>query len=483
MAKQSGEKDVKGITVKKEEDMPEWYSQVILKGNLAEHAPIKGCMIIKPYGYAIWQGLMDYFNLILKKHKVDNAYFPMFIPESFFEKEKTHASGFKAEVAWIQPKSEDKQKYAIRPTSETIIYDSFAHWIRSWRDLPLRINQWCNICRWEVQDCKLFLRSREFLWQEGHCAYATEQECDDEARLFLAEYKKLAEEILAIPVITGKKTEKEKFAGAKTTYTIETLMPDGKALQLGTSHNLGQNFGKAFEIKYTGQDENEYTPWQNSWGVSTRLIGALVMMHSDNKGLVMPPAIAPTQIVVVPIIFDQTKEKVLHAAQVLADQLQQYRVHIDARVEYSAGWKFNEWEMKGIPLRIELGPKDLDKQQCVLVRRDNGKKEFVALSDVERKVADIIRDIQEHLFKEAKKNLGQRSVYVNTWQEFTDEISQGKLVAVSFCGKESCELEVKEKTQGVTSRCIPLDHEKPKDKTCFHCGKNAEWHTLFAKNY
>lgn len=481
--KPAKKEDEKGITIKKEEDMPEWYTQVVLKCGLADHAPTKGCMVIKPYGYAIWQSIQDYFNAVLKKHHVENAYFPMFIPESFFEREKTHAKGFKAEVAWIMPKSEDEQKYAIRPTSETIIYDSFSTWIRSWRDLPLRINQWCNICRWEVQDCKLFIRSREFLWQEGHCAYTTEEECDAEARLFLEEYRKLSEEILAVPVIAGKKTEKEKFAGAKTTYTIETLMPDGKGLQMGTSHNLGQGFGEAFNISYTGKDEKVHTPWQNSWGVSTRLIGALVMMHSDNKGLVLPPAIAPTQVVLVPIIFDQTKEKVLSAAQELASRLNKQRVHVDVREEYSAGWKFNEWEMKGVPLRIEIGPKDVEKKQCVVVRRDTGKKEFVSLADVEKYVADELADVQKSLFEKAQKNLRENTVHVKSWKEFEQHVKAGKLIETSFCGTEECEAAVKEKTKGVTSRCIPLDHEKPRDKTCFHCGKSAHLNTLFARNY
>ena len=477
--------DNKGITAKKEENMPEWYEQVILKSELAEHAPIKGCMVIRPAGYAVWQSIQDYFNEVMKKYGVKNAYFPMFIPESFFQREASHAKGFKAEVAWVEPKTEDSQRYAIRPTSETIMYDAYAKWIRSWRDLPLRINQWCNICRWEVQDCKLFLRSREFLWQEGHCVYETEEECDKEAQQFLQEYKKLAEEILAIPVIIGKKTEKEKFAGAKTTYTMESIMPDGKALQMGTSHNLGQGFARAFGITYKGKDMKEMTPWQNSWGVSTRLIGALVMMHSDNKGLVLPPKVAATQVVIVPILFEDTREKVMKAARDIAIELQKVgiRANVDERDGYSPGWKFNEWEMKGIPVRIEIGPKDLEKQHCVVVRRDIGKKEFIALDAVKKEMPKILDAMQKDLFAKAEKHVKSSIGSATNWQEFMDAINNKKMVRVFFHESEELEAEIKEKTSGVTTRCIPFDAKDAKGKKCFYSGKPATTEVLFAKNY
>ena len=436
----------KGITVKKEENMPEWYEQVILKGELAEHAPIKGCMVIRPLGYSIWQKIMDYFNERIKTYGVKNAYFPMFIPEDFFYKESEHAKGFKPEVAWVEPKNEDKAKYAIRPTSETIIYDAFQNWVRSWRDLPLKINQWCNICRWEVQDCKLFLRSREFLWQEGHCAYVTEKECDREAQKYLEEYKKLAENLLAIPVIKGKKTEKERFAGAKTTYTIETLMPDGKGLQLGTSHNLGQGFGKAFEIEYVGKDTQKHHPWQNSWGISTRMIGATVMMHSDNKGLIIPPKVAETQVVIIPIIFDKTKNKVLKEAEKITKELNEYSIFIDDRDGYSPGWKFNEWEIKGVPIRIEIGPKDIEKKQCVLVRRDTSQKRFIKIKDIKKEVEKTLEDIQDNLFKKAKKFLKQNTIETHSWKDFQKAIKNKKLVKTSFCGDIECEDFIIEKT-------------------------------------
>ena len=479
------EKQTLGITAKKEEDMPEWYEQVVKKGELADHAPVKGCMVIRPQGYGLWQNIQDYFNQRIKKYGVKNAYFPMFIPEAFFHK---HAAGFKAEVAWVEAKGEDKARYAIRPTSETIMYDSYSRWIRSWRDLPLRINQWCNICRWEVQDCKLFLRSREFLWQEGHCVYETEEECRKEALLFLEEYRKLIEEQLAIPIIKGMKTTKEKFAGAKETYTVECLMPDGKALQVGTSHNLGQGFGKAFGIEYIGKDKNKHTPWQTSWGFSTRLIGATVMMHSDNKGLVLPPNIAPLQIAIVPIIFEKTKEDVLKKCEEIMKELSKnYEVHLDDREEYNPGWKYNEWEVKGVPLRIEIGPKDLEKKQCVIVRRDNGEKKFVKLTDIKKEVKDAMKEMQETLFNKAKKNLDENTLEIYDWDAFMSAIKAKKLVKTAFCGEVDCEDLIKDKTGGATSRCIPLDKKgKPilaKGKKCIHCDKKAKYITYFAKNY
>ena len=475
----------KGITVKKEENMPEWYEQVLLKSELADHAPVKGCMVIRPEGYAIWQAIQDYFNPVMQKYGVKNVYFPMFIPESFFEREATHAKGFKAEVAWIEPKGEAKQRYAIRPTSETIMYDAFSRWIRSWRDLPLRINQWCNICRWEVQDCKLFLRSREFLWQEGHCVYETEQECEKEAQAMLKEYKKLCEELLAIPVIAGRKTEKEKFAGAKTTYTIETLMPDGKASQCGTSHNLGQVFAKAFGIMFKNKDMKEKLPWQSSWGISTRLIGATVMMHSDNKGLVLSPKIAAIQVVVVPILFDDSKIKVLKAAEKIVKELKKsgVRVHLDNRTEYSPGWKFNEWELKGVMLRVEIGPRDLEKKHCILVHRHTGKKEIIKLTHLKKEIHITLEKMHHDLFKNAEKNIQENTATAENWDQFLKAIKAKKWVKVYFHESEEYEAEIKEKTSGVTARCIPLTSSVPNGKKCFYSGKDATVEVIFGRNY
>ncbi|RMF05369.1 proline--tRNA ligase [Candidatus Woesearchaeota archaeon] len=483
-------KSTLGITVKKGEDMPEWYSQVVLKAKLADYSPIKGCMIIRPYGYSIWQSIQDYFNRVLKELKVENAYFPLFIPESFFMKEAEHAEGFKPEVAWIESKpagdsEENQERLALRPTSETIMYDSYSRWIRSWRDLPLRINQWCNVVRWEVKDVKLFLRSREFLWQEGHCVYETEEQADSEARMILDEYAKLAEELLAVPVIKGRKTEKEKFAGAKTTYTIEAFMPDGKALQMGTSHNLGQGFAKAFGIQFLGADEEYHYPWQTSWGFSTRLIGSVVMVHGDDKGLVLPPRIAPVKVVIVPILFEDSRDEVLAKAQEIQDLLSEFEPVLDDRDEYSAGWKFNDWELKGVPIRIEIGPKDLAEEQAVIARRDTGKKEFVKMKDLKEIVAQQLDDIQKSLLERARKFLDESTAEAANWSDFKELISQKKMVLAPFCCEVECEDEIKSETQGVTSRCIPLEkpRELQKDEKCFHCGKPAKELVYFSRNY
>jgi prolyl-tRNA synthetase len=469
-----------GITIKKSQDFSEWYNEVVIKAELAEHSVIKGFMVVRPRGYAIWEHIQEYFDNRIKKLGVKNSYFPLLIPEKFFKKEAEHAKGFAPELAWVMDQ-EQREKYALRPTSETIMYDSYANWIRSWRDLPLRLNQWCNVLRWEVKQTKLFLRTREFLWQEGHCVYETEEECEKETLIYLKEYKELCEELLAVPVLEGKKTEKERFAGGKTTYTLEALMPDGKALQMGTSHNLGQNFAKAFNIKFFGKDEKEYLPWQNSWGFSTRLIGALVMMHSDDKGLVLPPRVAPTQIVIVPIYFDD-KNKIIKKATEVKNMLKNYEVELDDRDGYTPGWKYNEWELKGVPLRIEIGPKDVEKKQVVLVRRDNNKKEFIKVTQLDKKVKETLEDIQNSLFNKAKKFLNSSIVEAKNWNEFVKQIKNKKLVKVFFCGNVKCEDEIKEKTDGATSRLIPFEQPKKLGK-CVHCSKEGKFLIIFGKAY
>ncbi len=470
-----------GITIKKGQDFSEWYNEVVIKAELAEHSVIRGFMVIRPRGYSIWEKIQESFDKRIKKLGVKNAYFPLLIPEDFFKKEAEHAKGFAPELAWVMDQ-EQKEKYALRPTSETIMYDSYAKWVRSWRDLPLRLNQWCNVLRWEVKQTKLFLRTREFLWQEGHCVYETEEECEKETLQYLKEYKKLCEELLAIPVLEGKKTEKEKFAGAKTTYAIESLMPDGKALQLGTSHNLGQNFAKAFGIKFLGRDEKEYFPWQDSWGISTRLIGALVMMHSDDKGLVLPPKIAPTQIVIVPIYNDETREDVLKNAGKVYDKLKGYSIELDDRDQYKPGWKYNEWELKGVPLRIEIGPKDIEQKQVVLVRRDNNKKEFVKIAELENKVKETLEDIQKSLFEKARKFLEFNIAEAKDWNDFVKQIKNKKLVKSFFCGNAECEADIKDKTDGVTSRIIPFEQPKQIGK-CVHCNEEGKYLVIFGKAY
>ncbi|MBW2999501.1 proline--tRNA ligase [Candidatus Woesearchaeota archaeon] len=478
------EEKVKGITVKKEKDMAEWYSQVCLKSELADFAPVKGCYIIRPLGYALWEGIQKYFDEKIKKAGVSNVYFPLFIPESFFKKEAEHAKGFSPEVAWVANEDEEEERLALRPTSETIMGDSFAKWIRSWRDLPLRTNQWCNVVRWETKATKLFLRSREFLWQEGHCAYETEDECDRENLMFLEEYKKLSEDMLAVPVIYGKKTEKEKFAGAKYTMSIEAFMPDGKAIQAGTSHNLGQGFMKVFGVRFLGKDEKIHVPWSSSWGISTRLIGTVVMTHSDNKGLVLPPKIAPNKVVVVPIIYDESRQAVIAKCNDVVRELKDFNPIFDDREEYTPGWKFNEWELKGTPIRIEIGPKDLETNQVVMVRRDNGKKLYIEIKDIKEAVAEQLALMQKDLFKKAKKSMKDSIVEAYDWKDFLKAAKQKKLIKTHFCGTTDCEDHIKDKTDGVTSRCIPIGEEKaPKNSKCVHCGKPAEWNIYFSKSY
>jgi prolyl-tRNA synthetase len=477
-----GMQTTEGITSRKEDDFSEWYNQVVLKAELAEHAPTHGFMIIRPRGYSLWERIQDNFNQTLKKYNVKNSYFPLVIPESLFKKEAEHAKGFAPELAWIERKDSKEEKVALRPTSETIIYDAFSRWIRSWRDLPLKINQWCNVIRWEVKQTKLFLRTREFLWQEGHCVYATKEECDKEVKQFLLEYKNLVEGLLAIPVIPGIKTEAEKFAGALYTTSIESLMPDGRAVQMGTSHNLGQGFAKAFGIKFLDEKSREIIPWQSSWGISTRLIGALVMAHSDNKGLVLPPNIAQEKIVIIPILFEKDREKVLKKAREIEKALKSYSPILDDRVEYSPGWKFNEWELKGIPLRIEIGPKDIQNKQITLVRRDNGKKQAVKDKDIKTEVEVILKQMQKDMFNKAKKFLDANTMHVKTYQEFKKAIEQRKLVEAYFCCDQKIEEKIREET-GATSRCIPFDQKENPKGICFYSNKPASKKVLFARAY
>jgi prolyl-tRNA synthetase len=476
--------DTKGITTKKNDDMAEWYGQVVTKSELADYAPIRGFMVIRPVGYAIWQRVQDELDAKIEKIGVRNAYFPFLIPESFFRREAEHAKGFSPEVAWIESKPGDQERYAVRPTSETIMYDSYSRWVRSWRDLPMRINQWCNIVRWEVQDTKIFLRTREFLWQEGHCVYETERECHKETLKYLEFYRQVAEELLAVPVMLGKKTQKEKFAGAKTTYAIESLMPDGKALQMGTSHDLGQGFAKSFGISFLGKDGTTQTPWQNSWGFSTRLLGAMVMTHSDDKGLVLPPRAAENKVVVVPIIFDDTKESTLAKAREVTKALKRFNPILDDRDGYSAGWKFNDSELRGVPLRVEIGPKDIAKEQVVLVRRDTGEKRFVPAAQLVDEVKRELDAMQAALFERAKAFLQSCIVTAGDWNSFVAAMDSKRLALAPHCGEGECETEIKDVTKGVTTRCIPFKGDKPTlGAVCIRCGKKAKYNVYFGRAY
>lgn len=476
-----------GITVKKSEDFSEWYTQVILKSEMADYAPVKGCMIFREHSYAIWEKIQEVFNQKIKRTGHRNVYFPLFIPESFLKREAKHFAGFTPEVAWVTMGGDTplEERLAIRPTSETIMYATFAKWIRSWRDLPVKINQWCSVVRWETKATKLFLRTREFLWQEGHTAHATKEEADKEVMEILKAYKDVVENYLAVPVLAGKKTEMEKFAGALYTTALEAMMPDGKALQMGTSHQLGQNFSKVFDIKFLDQEEKEQNVWQTSWGFSTRIIGALVMVHGDDKGLVLPPKIAPIQVVIVPIPYKGAEaENIKNKTEEIFEKLTNAGIAtvLDDRPEYTPGWKFNEWELKGVPIRIEVGPRDIKQKQIMLVRRDTREKATVKEEEAVQAVTRLLEEIQNNLFNKAKKILEEDTITVKTYDEFKNVLKEkGGFIRASWCGDATCEEKVKDET-GATIRIVPFEKEETFSK-CFHCGQEAKEVVYFARAY
>ncbi|MCW4007912.1 MAG: proline--tRNA ligase [Candidatus Bathyarchaeota archaeon] len=476
-----------GVTVKKNENFSEWYTEVVLKSGLADYAPIKGCMIFRELSYAIWEKIQEIFNKKIKATGHKNVYFPMFIPESFLKKEAEHFAGFVPEVAWVTQGGDSplEEKLAVRPTSETIIYATYAKWIRSWRDLPIKLNQWCNIVRWETKATKPFLRTREFLWQEGHTAHATKEDSDKEVMDILNEYRDLMESYLAIPVLVGVKTDNEKFAGALYTTTLEAIMPDGKALQMGTSHNLGQNFAKVFDIKYIGEDEKEHYVWQTSWGISTRLIGALVMVHGDDKGLVIPPKVAPIQVVIVPIPYKGADSAAIMAkAKEVREKLVEKGITtiLDDREEYTPGWKFNEWELKGVPIRVEIGPRDLKQEQVTLARRDTYQKTAVKLDDAVHAIEKLLEEIQNSLYAKAKAALAEKITTVSSYNEFQWTLeAKGGFIKAAWCGHSRCEEKIKEET-GATIRLRPFEKEPP-ITDCIYCGAKAVEMVYFARSY
>lgn len=475
---------VKEIT-SKEKDFSQWYVDVVRKTELADYTTIKGCMVIRPYGYGLWENMQAGLDRRIKETGHKNAYFPLFIPESLLKKEAEHVKGFAPELAWVTHGGSQKleERLAIRPTSEAIICSLYSKWVRSWRDLPILINQWVNIVRWE-KVTRLFLRTTEFLWQEGHTAHKNEQEAEEETLKILNQvYRDYIENDLAIPVIVGRKTEKEKFAGALHTYTLEALMTDGKVLQAGTSHNLGQNFAKAFNIKYLDEDQQEKYVWQTSWGTTTRLIGALVMVHGDDRGLNLPPKVAPVQVIIIPIMFDKTKKEVRNKAEDIITILKKdFRVEIDGRDEYTPGWKFNEWEMKGVPLRLEIGPKDLAKGQVMVVRRDTGEKMAVKEEKLVETVEKLLNNIQENLFNKAKSFLQKNIREVSDYNKFKEVIEKKRgLIKTYWCGNEDCEDKIKEETKA-SIRCIPFEQEEASGK-CIYCGKESSTLVYFARAY
>lgn len=484
MSDQKKETFVTEITPRSE-DFSRWYLDVVRRAELADYSPVKGCMVIRPYGYAIWEHMQRLLDARFKATGHVNAYFPLFIPESLLMKEKEHVEGFAPQVAWVTRGGDEdlEEKLIVRPTSEVVVGTMYAKWIKSWRDLPVLINQWANVVRWE-KVTRPFLRTTEFLWQEGHTAHETADEAEAETLQILALYKDFAETDLAMPVIDGIKSDSEKFAGASRTYSIEALMGDGRALQAGTSHNLGQNFAKAFEIQFQGRDKALQHVWTTSWGVSTRLIGGVIMTHGDDSGLVLPPHIAPYQVVIIPIPRGNWKETVLPKAEAIRDELAAagVRVKLDASEENSPGWKYAEWELRGVPLRLEIGPKDLEKAQVFSARRDTREKAAIPLAELTTRVPAILEDIQRNLLARAKQFRAEHTSEAATWAEFTAAM-EGRpgFVIAPWCGTAECEAAIKAETQA-TLRNIPLGSTRI-DGTCIRCGQTAHVRAWFAKAY
>jgi prolyl-tRNA synthetase len=468
------------------EDFSAWYNEVVLRAQLADYSSVKGCMVIRPYGYGLWEMIQSTLDAMIKETGAENAYFPLFIPESFLKREAEHVEGFAPEVAVVTHAGGKKleEPLVIRPTSETAMYDMFSKWIMSWRDLPLMVNQWANVVRWELRT-RLFLRTTEFLWQEGHTAHATYDEAQEETLRMLEVYRRFAEEVLAIPVVAGLKTDAEKFAGALATYGIEAMMQDGKALQAGTSHNLGQNFAKVFDVKYqTPDNEWEYV-WQTSWGVSTRLVGAVVMAHGDDAGLILPPRIAPHQVVVVPIWRDDDgKAKVTTALSTIRDSLKAagVRFRIDDREQYNPGYKFNEWELRGVPLRVEIGPRDVAADQCVVVSRVDGEKRSMPLGELAARLPELLESVQSQVYDRALKLRTSRTRRVDTYEEFTEALDgDGGFVEAHWDGTAETEAKIKDETKA-TIRVVPLDGD-PERGRCILTGEPSERRVLFARAY
>ncbi|MBQ6795607.1 MAG: proline--tRNA ligase [Clostridia bacterium] len=462
-------------------DFAQWYTDIVKKAELADYSAVRGCMIVRPYGYAIWENIQKELDRRFKETGHENVYMPMLIPESLLQKEKDHVEGFAPEVAWVTHGGSEKltERLCVRPTSETVFCDHYKDIIHSYRDLPKLYNQWCSVMRWE-KTTRPFLRTAEFLWQEGHTMHATAEEAIAETEQMLNIYASFAEEFLAIPVIKGKKTDKEKFAGAEATYTMEAMMHDGKALQSATSHFFGDGFAKAFGVEFTDKDNTLKNPHETSWGISTRIIGGLIMVHGDDNGLVLPPMIAPTQLMVIPVM--QHKEGVLDKAYEVLESVKKYcRVKIDAS-DKTPGWKFSECEMKGIPLRLELGPKDIENNKCVLVRRDTREKYFVSLDELDVKIPEILADIQSSLYNKAKESLYSR-IYDATTLEEAKDIADNKpgFMRAMWCGELECEMKMKDEV-GVTSRCMPFNAEPIAD-TCICCGKKAKSLVFWGKAY
>lgn len=474
-------KMVEAIT-SRDEDFAKWYTDIVKKAELVDYSGVKGCMVIRPYGYAIWENIQADLDRRFKETGHENVYMPMFIPESLLQKEKDHVEGFAPECAWVTIGGSEKlnERLCVRPTSETLFCEHYQKIINTYRDLPKLYNQWCSVVRWE-KTTRPFLRTSEFLWQEGHTMHETQEEAEEETLRMLNVYADFYKETLAIPAVIGRKTEKEKFAGAMATYTIEPMMHNGVALQGGTSHYFGDGFAKSFDIKFTGRDNKQHYPHQTSWGVSTRMIGAIIMVHGDDDGLVLPPKVSPIQVAIIPIA--QHKEGVLDKAYEIVDMLKKnYRIKVDAS-DHAPGWKFSEYEMKGVPLRVEIGPKDIEKGQCVVVRRDTREKIFTPIEKLNEQIEKSLQDIHDAMYEKALKNMQEKTFIARNYDEFIDIAKNHPgFIKAMWCGDSACEDKLKDVTGGVKSRCIPFEEEHLAD-TCVCCGKPAKHMVYWGKQY
>ena len=479
-------KDTKGITVKKSEDFSEWYTQIIQKADLADYSAVSGCIVYRPTSYAIWEMIQKITDKKFKAVGIKNAYFPLFIPESLLQKEAKHIEGFSPEVAWVTETGSSKlaERLAVRPTSETIMYDSYSKWIRSYNDLPLRLNQWCNVVRWEFKHPTPFLRGREFLWNEGHTVFATKEEAEKEENEIIGIYNDVCENYLAMPSFIGRKSEKEKFAGAEYTTSMEFIMPNGKSIQGPDFHHDGQNFAKAFDIKFTDKNGEVQFAWQNTFAITTRMIGVLIAMHSDDKGLVLQPKVAETQVAIVPILFEDSKLEILKEAKEIKEQLEKRGISVilDDRENYTPGWKFNEWELKGIPVRIEFGPKDLEKRKAMVVRRDNGEKQQLDLIAIADKISLLLDQIQNDLYKKANQVLKESVVNVENIEDAKKQLEQKKILLAPWCASPACEDRFKDLT-GAKSLNSPQEQPELKNKKCFACEEKATKMFYLGKSY
>jgi len=470
----------------KKSNFSEWYVESLISGDFIDYSKVSGAYIYKPNSYSIWESIQKFLDKKFKSDGVKNAYFPLLIPENLLNKESKHVEGFSPEVAWVTHtgKSKLSERLAIRPTSETIMYDSYSKWIRSWKDLPLRLNQWANVVRWEFKHPTPFLRSREFLWQEGHSVFESRSEAEKEAFDIHSMYKEVYEKLLAIPVLSGIKSEKEKFAGAEKSLSLETIMPDGKAIQASTSHELGQIFSKAFNIKFLDKNEKKSVPYQNSWGISTRSIGIMLAVHGDDKGFVIPPKVAQNKIVIVPILFKGKEAPVLKKSNELTKLLKKYGTILDDRTDVSAGYKFNHWEVRGIPLRVEIGPRDLENKSVTIVRRDTGIKESVKVSKIESRISELLKIIQKEMYEKAKVNLDNSIIHVDSIKELKTVVNSGKIARAFWCGSIKSEEEIKKSTGAKSLTCnFIYENPKFKDKSCFLTGDKPKFYAYFGKSH